>query len=540
MIQLSKILFVLTLLIFSVCANGQQFAFPGAEGFGAYAEGGRGGDVYVVKNLNDSGAGSLRYGIQSANGPRTIVFEISGLIKLNSALKVDKDYITIAGQTAPGDGICLRDHRLAIKANHVIVRYVRSRLGSESGTEDDAISIESGHNIIMDHCSASWSIDECFSSSTGDKDKINNVTVQWSIISEALNNSIHSKGSHSYGALIRGCYGAKYSYHHNLFAHNKSRNPRPGNYNQNNHIIDTLGLLFDYRNNVMYNWQGSGPGYDADSESVCRYNYVGNYGKPGPNSSNSGYAYKAGCKYFRGFYSDNYFFGEVPENQESLVKYSGTWSETEKSIYKMDVPFPTGPMFTHSSLEAYDIVLLQAGASLKRDVVDQRVVNDVKNGTGAIIDSQNEVGGWPVYVSETAPLDTDQDGMPDNWEDEKGLDKNNPDDRNGFLNNDEFTNLEIYLAELVGKDIGTAIKNIYAAESSVSVYPNPFTNEIKISSNELISKADLYDFSGRKQLSVSDEKGITSIPVNDLKSGCYLLKTHSIKGNTICTKVIKK
>ncbi|MDD5011318.1 MAG: pectate lyase, partial [Phycisphaerae bacterium] len=228
-----SVLLAATALIFTANVYGEVRAFPGAEGWGAYALGGRGGDVYHVTNLNDTGAGSLRYGITSAGGtsstPRTIVFDVSGTIHLASTLSVNKSYITIAGQTAPGDGICLRDRRLGISASHIIVRYLRCRLGDESLTEDDAISISSGSNIIMDHMSASWSVDEVFSCSTS-QPSLTNVTVQWSIISEALWHSVHDKGTHSYGALIRGCYDAKYTYHHNLFAHNYSRNPRPGNY----------------------------------------------------------------------------------------------------------------------------------------------------------------------------------------------------------------------------------------------------------------------------------------------------------------------
>lgn len=193
-------LLILILLLGSTPVNqlvSQTLAFPGAEGFGAYAVGGRGGDVYTVTKLTDFGPGTLRYGIQTAKGPRTIVFAVSGLIRLTGNLSIDKDSITIAGQTAPGDGICLRDGALEIKGNHVIVRYIRSRLGDEAGREVDAISIVRGHHIIMDHCSASWSVDECFSCSTGDKGEIDSVTVQWSIISEALENSIHEKGAHS-------------------------------------------------------------------------------------------------------------------------------------------------------------------------------------------------------------------------------------------------------------------------------------------------------------------------------------------------------
>ena len=418
-------------------------AFPGAEGFGAYAQGGRGGDVYYVTNTNDDGAGSLRNGIATATGPRTIVFAVSGLIQLQSNLKVDKPYITIAGQTAPGDGICLRDYPLLIQADHVIVRFIRSRLGDEGGQESDAISITSGHNIIMDHCSAAWSVDEVFSCSTGDPDEIDNVTVQWSIIAEGLGDSIHSKGYHSYGALIRGCYGAKYTYHHNLFAHNNGRNPRPGNYNQNTYILDPEGLQFDFRNNVVYNWGGSKPSYDADTDSVCRMNYVSNYFKAGLNSS-YGHIYDTGSKHFRAYYEGNYFNGAIPTDQYSLVDFGG-WNSTEINNWIQSVPFSTGPMITQTAQEAYADVLDHVGASLVRDSVDLRIINDVINGTGTIIDDEDEVGGWPVYHTYNVPTDTDWDGMPDAWEDDKGLDRFNPADTNDDRNDDGYTNLEEYL-----------------------------------------------------------------------------------------------
>jgi pectate lyase len=429
---------------------GQTLAFPGALGFGAYSRGGRGGDVYTVTNLNDSGSGSLRNGIESAYGPRTIVFSVSGIIQLKSDLSVDHDYITIAGQTAPGDGICLRDASLRIAANHVIVRYIRSRLGDKSGKESDAISIASGHNIMMDHCSASWSVDECFSCSSGTKGQIDSITVQWSIISEALNKSIHSKGAHGYGALIRGGYGAKYTYNHNLFAHNSSRNPRPGNYDYNNYRIDPDGLLFDFRNNVMYNWGGNRPGYDADTASVCRYNYVCNYGKPGPNSAKSGFAYDASSKHFRAFYDGNYFYQGIPADQWSLVNFGNGWTTAEIAAYKMTVPFPAGPMETESAIDAYKNVLAYAGASIVRDAVDARVMKEVQNGTGFIVNHEEEVGSWPTYKTYNVLKDSDKDGMPDNWEVKNKLNPNNPDDRNKDRDGDGYTNLEEYLNSLAG------------------------------------------------------------------------------------------
>ena len=444
----SLLILVIVSLLSRQAAFCEQLAFPGAEGFGAYSKGGRGGDVYYVTNVKDDGAGSLRYGIDSAGGPRTIVFAVSGMIQLKSNLEVNKDYITIAGQTAPGDGICLRDGCLAIYADHVIVRYIRSRLGDEGGRETDAISIVAGKNIIMDHCSASWSVDECFSCSTGSRGAIDNVTVQWCIISEALKNSIHHKGSHGYGALIRGCYGAKYSYHHNLFAHNSSRNPRPGNYDHNSYSRDTEGLQFDFRNNVLYNWNEIRPGYDADTDSVCRYNYVGNYARGGPDSTSPGWIYSAQCKHFRAYYSGNYFDGRIPADQWSLVLFDGDgdWTQSEKDAYKQAVPFSTGPIVTDTAQEAYDKVMAHAGACLPvRDSVDARIISDVRNGTGAIIDDEDEVGGWPVYKTYDVAKDRDRDGMSDVWERAKGLDASDPDDRNDDADEDGYTNLEEYL-----------------------------------------------------------------------------------------------
>jgi len=501
----------------------QSLAFPGAEGFGAYAKGGRGGDVYTVTNLNDSGEGSLREGLKTANGPRTIVFAVSGLIKLKSTLKVEKNYITIAGQTAPGDGICLRDAGFQISANHVIVRYIRSRLGDEGGNEHDAISITKGFNVILDHCSASWSVDECFSCSTGDKNRIDSVTVQWSIISEALENSIHAKGAHSYGALIRGCYGAKYTYHHNLFAHNRSRNPRPGNYDENTYTKDPEGLLFDFRNNVMYNWGGSRPGYDGDEESVCRYNYVGNYGKPGPNSSSSGYAYSAGCKYFRGYYNDNYFFGKTPTDPWSLVQFKGSWSTSQKNAYKQTEPFPTGPINTDTSQEAYNKVLENAGASLVRDDVDKRIVNDVKNGTGAIIDDEDEVGGWPEYKTYDVKTDSDKDGMPDNWEIQNKLNPNNPDDRNDDNNNDGYTNLEVYLNNLAGESLTVGVEDV-KNELFVNIYPNPNNGHFSVDLRSFSSSdIEIYNAANQLVFAKADNNGIQRIKL-DLIPGIYFLR----------------
>ncbi|MHC4435025.1 MAG: pectate lyase family protein [Planctomycetota bacterium] len=421
-------------------------AFPGAEGFGAQSLGGRGGEVLFVTNLKDSGPGSLRAAVE-ADGPRTIVFHVSGTIALKSALVVRKSHVTIAGQTAPGDGICLKDHALVIAADHVIVRYLRCRPGDNAGAESDALSISSGRDIIVDHCSASWSVDETLSASTGGG--LGNVTVQWCIISESLNDSIHSKGPHGYGALIRGGYGNGYTYHHNLFAHHKARLPRPGNYNDRSR--DPEGFIFDFRNNVIYNWGGSSAGYNADGSngvsSITKMNFVGNYYKRGVDSAGD-LAFSESTRSARAWFSGNAMNGRIPDNPWSLVTFS-RFSPADIQAYKQSEPIPLPPVKTDDAVTAYERVLAEAGAVLpKRDAVDARVVTGVKNGTGRIIDDEQEVGGWPELKSTKAPEDFDLDGMPDEWEKRHGLDAKDPADRNDDADADGFTNLEEYLSAI--------------------------------------------------------------------------------------------
>jgi pectate lyase len=415
-------------------AGGGLPAFPGAEGFGAYARGGRGGAVLFVDNLGDSGPGSLRAAVE-ATGPRIIIFRVSGTIALATRLRISDPYVTIAGQTAPGDGICLKDHHLVVSADHVIVRYLRVRPGDNAGAEVDSISVTSGENVIIDHCSTSWSVDETLSVA-GDGD---NVTVQWCMITEPLNNSVHSKGEHGYAALIRGSNGARYTYHHNLFAHFKARGPRPGNYVD--HLTDPVGLLFDFRNNVCYNWGGSSSGYNSDTESISRYNFVGNYYKTGPNSSGS-YAFKESCPYAAAHFSGNYMNGSEPADPWSLVTGS------TGGAYRQSVPFDAGTVTTDSAPDAYARVLREAGASIRRDPVDARIVRDVMDGTGRIIDDEADVGSWPALDSAASPRDSDADGMPDDWETGHGLDPADPSDGNDTAPGG-YTWIEEYINSLV-------------------------------------------------------------------------------------------
>ncbi len=418
-------------------------AFPEAEGFGAYSKGGRGGRVLKVTNLNDSGPGSLRSAVEQ-EGPRTVVFEVSGIIDLKEMLFIKNGNITIAGQTAPGDGICLRGETLRIEASEVIVRFIKARLGDGKHGEGtlqgkDAISVAAGENIIVDHCSTSWSLDEVLSTSTRNN-YLTNVTVQWCYITEALN-----PDGHGYGALVRGANGAKYSYLYNLFAHNHGRNPRPGNYDSNSHDKDPQGLLLDFRGNVIYNWDGRHAGYNADKLSVLKMNYVNNYLIPGSNSKNNGIAYAAGSPYNKAFFEGNYFDGKIPDNQWSLVQFKKKRTSEEINFFKQDRAFETGPIKNISALESYKLVLNHGGATIpSRDKVDERIIEDVKNKTGEIIESQEDIGGWPIYESTPSPMDTDQDGMPDEWEMANQLNKSDPEDRNQIASNG-YTMLENYL-----------------------------------------------------------------------------------------------
>jgi hypothetical protein len=366
-------------------------AFPGAEGFGMYTVGGRGGTVYEVNNLNDSGPGSLREAVQ-ASGPRIVVFRVGGTITLLSGLTITYPYITIAGQTAPGDGICIKGYNFKVSTDHVIIRYMRFRLGDNAFQEDDTVTIYKGHNIILDHCSASWSIDEVLSADcSGDPCTTGHfagdLTIQWCMITDSLNSSIHTKGDHGYGSLVRGGYNHKYSFHHNLYAHHRGRNPRPGNYNS--YTVDPCGLILDFRNNVVYNYGGNYAGNNEDTTSVTRMNFIGNYYKKGVNSTGN-YAFSEKCKYDRAYFSGNWHsIGGYPADPWTLVQFSGTWSDAQKAAFKLANPIPVEPVYTDDAVTAYSLVLADAGASFPvRDRVDRHDINDVTDGAGQIIDCE--------------------------------------------------------------------------------------------------------------------------------------------------------
>ncbi len=423
-------------------------AFPGAQGFGAETIGGRGGRVIEVTNLNDNGPGSLREAVET-EGPRTVVFKISGTIPLEKSISVRNPYLTLAGQTAPGDGICLRDAGLVVDASEVIVRFLRIRPGDESGYDGDCLSVGAGKNIIIDHCSCTWAIDETLSVSSGDN-PLDNVTVQWCLISESLNDSLHKKGQHGYGSLIRGHHGSKFTFHHNLYSHHKGRSPRPGVYDKWDHEKDPEGLLLEFRNNVIYDWAGNHAGYNADKVSVTRMDYVGNYLIPGVDSAENSVAYQEGSIYNKSYFAGNWLDGDHIKNPYDLLRFPKEYTPEIIRAYKQLEPFAGNRGGWNEAKFAYQAVLAEVGAFLpERDAVDHRIIQQLEERTGTLINSQAEVGGWSELNSKPAPNDTDRDGMPDDWEGKYGFDPSNSSDSVEDINGDGYTNLEDYLNSLV-------------------------------------------------------------------------------------------
>jgi hypothetical protein len=461
-----------SLLSLSAGLYAQKPAFPGAEGAGMYTSGGRGTPdtataVMEVTRLQDDGQpGSLRYALTTNAAYRTVVFRVSGTIHLNSVLRI-KANTTIAGQTAPGAGICVADYPVSINGDNVIVRYMRFRLGDKHQKKtdqqgnpvdgsggDDAFGGLGRNNIIIDHVSVSWSNDEALTIYRGD-----NLTIQWCLISAPLNYSYHFEAGdtdyeqHGYG----GIWGAKHgSMHHNLIAHCRNRNPRfagVGTYTPNTPGTENV----DFRNNVIYNW-GINTVYGGEGGN---YNVVSNYYKYGPNTGN-------GVKYricnpststaagFGKWYVDSNFVEGSPAN---TANNWGGVSVADSSQVKVASPFDIGyAINTEPAVRAFQSVLEKAGCSLPaRDTLDQRITADVRNRTGRIIDVQGgyphgtayelTVNAWPHLPSLPAPVDTDHDGMPDDYETAHGLNPAAAADRNGYTANG-YTNLENYLNTL--------------------------------------------------------------------------------------------
>lgn len=455
---------VIVLILPAISIDAQQTdAFPGAEGFGRYTSGGRGGRVIKVTNLNDAGEGSLRAAVE-ASGARIVVFDVSGNIALQSKLYFLNDSITVAGQTAPGDGITVKNYPVLVKANNVVIRYMRFRMGDEAKEEGDPIGGTLQKNIIVDHCSMSWSTDECLSFYNNDS-----LTVQWCIISESLRGSVHFKGAHGYGAI----WGGKYAtFHHNLLAHHDSRNPRLGEIAGSAYALTDLT---DMRNNVIYNW-GHNSTYGAEAMNV---NIVNNYYKPGPASSNRDRIFSPDKNKFpdkavyniwgKFFIEGNVVAGSTASTshnwENGVYKHFhssyGVVSDSDRNNMRMRKPHPVdNNIVTYPATKAYEQVLNYAGANLVRDAIDTRIIHETRTGTfstkgskgskNGIIDSHLDAGGWPVLQSLPALKDSDNDGMPDEWERKNKLDPFTANANGRDLSN-VYDNIEVYINSLVKK-----------------------------------------------------------------------------------------
>ncbi|WP_018885212.1 Ig-like domain-containing protein [Paenibacillus massiliensis] len=401
-------------------------AFPGAEGGGMYTTGGRFGEVYEVTNLNDSGPGSFRDAVSGSD--RIIVFKVGGNIHLKSRLQITGSNLTIAGQSAPGNGIAVLDYDTSLQGDNVIIRFMRFRLGDNFFSEEDAFGARKRKNVILDHCSFSHSVDEVLSPY-----QMENMTVQWSIISESMLMSNHSKGRHGYG----GIWGGKNTtFHHNLIAHNASRNPRFGGEQDN---------IIDFRNNIIYNWQFMST-YGGER---ALGNIVGNYYKYGPDTDRTKRALlrDTPSKDSQWFIADNIVDGYPEIAEDNWLGVIGDVPEVAKRSEPVEMPYT---YTAESATQAYERVLDEAGATYPaRDSMDARVIQEVRERGGRLSNSQDEAGGFPALPEVTSSLvDSDGDGIPDDWELANALDPKDASDSQQ-IGPEGYTYLEMYLNELV-------------------------------------------------------------------------------------------
>ncbi len=528
---------VLVILLFSTCLYSATLsAFPGAEGFGSNTIHGRGGIVIEVTNLNDSGAGSLREAVNTED-PRIIVFRVGGIISLKDCLTISKPFCMIAGQTATGDGICLKNAPLSVITHDVVIRFLRSRPGDGlDGTEPDsrdAFQIytkdEEVYNVIFDHCSASWGIDENLDSWGGcdsSSKEVHDVTYQWCISSESLNDSRF--GIEGKGFLI-GDKTHRISIHHCLFAQNQARSP-----------LFKANTYSDFVNNVIYNWGPECTYFSNDEKTdlpiftniVCNYyKKIGGYEAVGFTTE-----MPVGSKI--------YLHGNIcPTRLDDTQDQWAIADISEPILFKSNIPNDADTVTTWVAESAYVKVLKNVGATLpKRDTIDKRIISDVINGTGEIISSQEDVGGWPAYNSGVASVDNDHDGMPDNWEIANGLNPNNKSDAVGTeLNSDGYTNIEVYLNGLVDTTTITGIisKNIPSVKRVVfwENFPNPFGKSINITFNiftETSINLSIYNLHGElikvlnpKNIGIKKYSAVwNGIDKNgkDVPNGTYLIK----------------
>ena len=399
-------------------------AFPGAQGYKAYTPGGRGGRVIAVTSLAAEGRGTLQAALRT-KGPRIVVFRVAGTIALQGDIAVTEPFITLAGQTAPGDGICIRGGALRVRTHDVVIRHLRVRVGDhpvgrEPGNRDALYvsgSPDEVYNVVIDHCSVSWAIDETLGTWYGASD----VTFQWCLISESLLDSLHPEGPHGMGVLFGSSGGQRFTMHHCLIAHHNRRHPRISI------SKDREPAILDFRNNVIYNFGNTFGIFLGRTHA----NYIGNTIQKGADSRSR--------DHLNGDAEKMYLAGNA-------FRWRPQGLEAGEGMGVVDRPLETPRVSTHAADHAYDLVLRHAGATRPvRDVVDDRVVQETREGTGQLIDSQRDVGGWPHYASGEAPADSDGDGMPDAWEHAHELNPEDAADGKQDIDNDIYTNVEEYL-----------------------------------------------------------------------------------------------
>ncbi|WP_167856501.1 T9SS type A sorting domain-containing protein [Hymenobacter metallicola] len=555
-------------------AQAQMIAFPGAEGAGKFTKGGRGTltaptTVFEVTSLADTNIpGTLRWALAQTATHRTIVFRVCGTIRLTAPLSINKANTTIAGQTAPGEGICLADYPVTIGADNVIVRFMRFRMGDryqnkgkvDGAGADDAFGGTGRKNIIIDHCTMSWSTDEALSVYRGDS-----TTLQWNLMSEPLDYSYHFETGdtdferHGYGGIWGGRTA---SFHHNLFAHCRGRNPRfEGSRNLPPYTAGQENG--DFRNNVIYNWAS----YSTNGGEGGNYNVVNNYYKYGPSTNtanSSGVPVRSMIMnpskqtsapvlpypkvYMTGNYVDGYP-AVTNRNWLGVVMAGGARTDTAQS--KVTTPFTILPMPTQSAQAAYEAVLANVGAVLPaRDTLDQRIIRNVQERKGRLIDVQGgyahgtafsvSQSAWPVLTCGPAPADTDHDGMTDAFEQANGLNPNDASDRNVRAANG-YTMLENYLNGIAAVVMGT--KADQAAKAGLSVYPNPAGAHVTVAHPVAGKGATVTVFSveGRQvaQFPVAPGTAHTAVEAGKLAEGIYLVRYQDTQ-EQLTTKFVKQ
>ncbi len=509
-------------------------AFPGAEGFGAETVGGRGGKVVHVTNLNDSGPGSFREAVETygknypngswhsetdeeykarieSDGHRIVVFDVSGIINLESELLINRAYLTIAGETSPG-GILIAGAQTTINTHDVIIRGLRFRCGSHrisDGADPETLDsfdilgkywrATDVYNIIIDHCSFSWGVDETFSISGG----VEKATVQWCIISEGLSHAGHPKGEHSKGLLISGkyVYPSSVSLHHCYIAHNTDRNPQV-------YAPAGVSLIADIVNNVVYDWHG---GQSLNNSGEARCNFIHNYAKQGieSNSYSREVTYSnlvtppTAKLYVLGNIGSTRLLQTLPQWNVGVEWRDQDLDEGYRSFVRFDAPLTT---VNYMSLDMAKYILSKVGAIVPNsDSVDKRVINDFLLDTGHIVDNVVFPDSYPEFADIQAPCDTDNDGMPDVWERKKGINRNSDDSAQYDLNS-FYTNIEVYLNELAQGMWQDLLHSDVNRNGSVNI------DDVQLVVNVILGNAidNCADVNGDGSVTISDAQAVVN------------------------------